>query len=259
MKKQVLLDIINKIAPFELAEEWDNCGMQVDLGKTEINKVYAALEISDDIIDKAAECGADMIITHHPVLLPRFEYSTVSAADPVGRWIIKLIEKKIEVCSIHTCYDAAPGGLNDQLPRLLGLTDVSVLPGNIARIGKLPKPVRLCELEKKVSEVLGHPAGAKSFGDQNRKVGTVAVCTGTGEDYWREVVAAGADVYLTGDLGHHEAGYLKDSGMCCISAGHAGTEWIFVPCFAYQLEMESVGRLEIVQCPDHQEPFERNI
>ena len=95
MKKQVLLDMLNKIAPFELAEDWDNCGMQIDLGKTDIDKVYIALEISDEVIEKAAECGADMIITHHPLLLPRFEYSTVSAADPVGRWMISLIEKGI--------------------------------------------------------------------------------------------------------------------------------------------------------------------
>ncbi|MBQ2311645.1 MAG: Nif3-like dinuclear metal center hexameric protein [Firmicutes bacterium] len=259
MKKQVLLDILNKIAPFDLAEDWDNCGMQVDLGKTEIDKVYVALEVSDEIIDRAAECGADMIITHHPLLLPRFELGTVSAADPVGRWMIKLIEKGIELCSIHTCYDAAPGGLNDQLPRLLGLKDVQVLPGNIARIGKLAAPVRFGDFEKTVSEVLCHPVGAKSFGAKEQLISKVAVCTGTGEDYWREVVAAGADVYLTSDLGHHEAGYIKDTGKCCISAGHAGTEWIFVPCFAYQLEMESVGRLEVIQCPDHQEPFERNI
>ena len=259
MKKQVLLDILNKLAPFELAEEWDNCGMQVDLGKTEINKVYVALEISDEIIDKAAECGADMIITHHPALLPYFELCNVSAAEPVGRWMIKLINKGIEVCSVHTCYDAASGGLNDQLPKLLGLKNVKLLPGNIARIGTLLEPVKLCEFEKIVSEVLGNPIGAKSFGDKDRKISRVAVCTGNGEDYWKQVAAAGADVYVTGDIGHHEAVYLKESGVCCISAGHAGTEWIFVPCFSYQLEMESVGRLEIVQCPDHQGPFERNI
>jgi putative NIF3 family GTP cyclohydrolase 1 type 2 len=90
-------------------------------------------------------------------------------------------------------------------------------------------------------------------------VSKVAVCTGTGEDYWREVVASGADVYVTGDLGHHEAGYLKQTGTCCVSAGHAGTEWIFVHCISYQLELASVGRLEIIQHPDHQETFERNI
>ena len=259
MKKQVLLDILNKIAPFELAEEWDNCGMQVDLGKTEINKVYVALEISDEVIEKAAECGADMIITHHPLLLPRFEYSTVSTSDPVGRWMISLIDKGIELCSLHTCYDAAAGGLNDQLPNLLGLKYVRVIGGNIARIGILPEPVKMVKFEKTVSEVLGHPVGAKSFGDKDKLISKVAVCTGTGEDYWREAVAAGADVYVTGDIGHHEAGYIKHTGMCLISAGHSGTEWIFVPCFSSQLEMESLGQLDIIQCPDHQEPFERNI
>ena len=259
MKKQVLLDIINKIAPFELAEDWDNCGMQVDLGKTEINKVYVALEISQDIIQKAAECGADMIITHHPILLPAFELTSVNSADPVGKWIVNLIEKGIEVCSIHTCYDAAFGGLNDRLPELLGLENVNVFAGNILRVGVFPEPLKLKDLEKKVSEILGHPVGAKSFGDKNRMIKKVAVCTGNGEDYWREAVASGADAYVTGDIGHHQAGYLKESGVCCISAGHAGTEWIFVPCFAYKLELESVGRLEVVQCPDHQESFERSI
>lgn len=259
MKKQVLLDIINKIAPFELAEDWDNCGMQVDLGKKDIKKVYVALEISVDVIEEAAGCGADMIITHHPLLLPRFEYCCVSSSDPVGRWMISLIEKGIELCSVHTCYDAAAGGLNDQLPKLLGLKKVEIIGGNIARMGTLPEPEKMGRFEKTVSEVLGHPVGAKSFGDKDRMIRKVAVCTGTGEDYWREVVAAGADVYVTGDLGHHEAGYLKQSGVCCISAGHAGTEWIFVPGFSHQLELGSVGRLEITQHPDHQEPFERNI
>ena len=65
MKKQVLLDILNKIAPFELAEDWDNCGMQVDLGKEEIKKVFVAMEISRSIIEEAKAAGADMIITYH--------------------------------------------------------------------------------------------------------------------------------------------------------------------------------------------------
>ena len=259
MKKQVLLDILNKIAPFELAEDWDNCGMQVDLGKTEIGKVYVAMELSRDVIDKAAECGADMIITHHPLLLPAWGYSCVSAADPVGGWIIELIQKGIEVCSIHTSYDAAPGGLNDILPGMLGLKNVQVLPGNIARTGTLPEPVKMEAFEKKVSQILGNPKGSKSLGDKDRIIRKVAVCTGEGDDYWRQAVAAGADVYITGDIGHHEAGYIKETGRCLISAGHAGTEWIFVPYFSHRLELESAGMLEVVQCPDHQEPFDRNI
>lgn len=259
MKKQVLFDIFESIAPLSLSEEWDNCGTQIDLGKTEINKVYVALEITEDVIRAAADCGADMIITHHPMLLPSFELSSVSESDVIGRQTIELIKNGIEVCSLHTCYDAAPGGMNDQLCSMLNLQDVRVLAGNILRIGRLPEPVPFSEFEKLTADVLDHPLGAKSIGNKDKIIRTVAVCTGSGGDLWKQAADAGADVYVTGEVKHHEAGYIKQTDMCCIAAGHSGTEWIFVPCFSCRLEMESVGRLEIIQCPDHQEPFDRLI
>ena len=258
MKKQVLLDILNKIAPLSLAMDWDNCGMQIELGKDDIDKVYVALEVTDEVIKHAAYLGCDIIITHHPLIFSDIALTSVDVRKPLDRNIAELIRRGIEVYASHTCFDAAPGGNNDYLCGMLGINNVEPICGGVARIGRLDDPVRLGDFEKTVFEKLGKPVGFLCGGDQNKMIRTVALCTGGAGEFWPDAAAAGADLYITGEIKHHEAAYMKQTDMAYIAAGHAGTEWIFVPDMAEQLRLQSLGRITVYEEKDHLIPFDRS-
>ena len=257
MKKTDLLKTLDKIAPISLAEEWDNCGMQLDLGKKEINKVCVALEVTRDVIEKADDVGADMIIAHHPILFSSIAITSLRACNVNEKNLIDLVKSDIEVYSAHTCFDAAARGNNDYIADLLGLERIRTFAGNIARIGKLKEAVPLGEYEKLVYEKLGKPIGITVHGDPKKLIKTVAVCTGYGGEMWEDALMEGADLFISGEFKHHEMCYMSQTDMAFITAGHAATEWIFVPNMATQLQQMTLDELDIVCFEHHQIPYER--
>ena len=257
MKKKDLYILLNKIAPLDLQEDWDNSGIQIDLGREEVHRVLIALEIDKDVIDAAKNAGADMVITHHPLIFPADSLHTICSYDINQRNIIELIQSGIEVYSAHTCYDAAPGCMNDYLCDLLDIRKPQTFDGNIARIGKLQETVALADLEKHIYEKLGRPAGFICGGDPRKLISNVAVCSGAGGDLWRSAYKSGAQLFISGEIKHHEMAYMKQAGMAFIAAGHAATEWIFVPRMAQQISRMCLNELEITEYKDHQIPFDR--
>ena len=255
MKKTDLLKTLDKIAPVSLAEDWDNCGMQVDLGKEEINRVLVAMEVTQSVIEKARECGADMIIAHHPLLFSYIAITSLRSGNVNENNIIDLVKSDIEVYSSHTCFDAAAEGNHDYICRLLGLERVRCFAGEIARIGRLKEPVRLEEYAALVSEKLQDPPAMIISGDPRKLIRNVAVCTGYGGEMWEQAYLEGADLFISGEFKHHEMCYMSQTDMAFIGAGHAGTEWIFVPNMAQQLKQMTLGELEIIQYKDHQIPY----
>ena len=258
MKKTELIKVLNEIAPLDLQVKWDNSGMQIDLGKEEINKVFVAMEISRSIIEEAKAAGADMIITHHPLLLKSFAPVQLSVFNVTHSNIMELIKSGIEVYSAHTCFDIADGGNNDYLCNMLGLKKVSVEAEGI-RLGQYARPRKLSAVEKEVHEILQRPADFVSGGDPDKLISSVAVCTGGAGDFWPIARLLGADLYITGVVEHHEAILIRQTDMAFIAAGHAGTEWIFVPNMTAQLQMLTAGELEVAWTEDHQVPFVRRV
>lgn len=121
-----IMDIMEGIAPAKLAEDWDRPGLAVGDPKREVRKVLVALDVIDPVIAEAKAIGADLIVTHHPMLLFR-KIESITADTPLGGRIFALIENGIAAFSAHTNLDVAQGGTNDVLAELAGLRDVSVL------------------------------------------------------------------------------------------------------------------------------------
>ena len=257
MKKTELLKILDKIAPVSLAEEWDNCGMQVDLGREDVQRVLVAMEVSSEIIAEAKEKGCDMIIAHHPLLFSYIAITHLRAGNVNEKNLIDLVKNDIEVYSAHTCFDAAAGGNNDYICRLLGIERVRCFAGEIARIGRLKEPVRLSQFGELVFERLGRPSGMLCGGDPKKLIRNVAVCTGYGGEFWEQALYEGADLFISGEFKHHEMGYMSQTDMAYIAPGHAGTEWIFVPNIASQLKQLGLDELEVIATENHQIPYQR--
>ena len=115
----------------------------------------------------------------------------------------------------------------------------------------------LSDMEKLVFEKLGCPEGMICGGDPRKLIKTVALCSGGGGEFWSSALRLGADLFISGEIKHHEMASIKQTDMAFISAGHAATEWIFVPGMAVQLRRMSLDEIEVIEYNDHQIPYDR--
>ena len=237
MKYRDFISLMEEIAPTEAYRDVDNSGPQIFSGAEDIHRVLVCLEINKDVLKEAEEKGADMILTHHPLIFEPESY--INYNDYPGRYIHEAIREGISVYSAHLSFDFAAKGNNAYLAKLLGLTDVE--PGSMSEEwrGYLPEAMSFEEACRHVEKCLLLPEyyircvdGGK---DMLKKVG---LCTGAGGSYIPSAAAAGCDLFITGDLKLHEAQYAKAAGISVIDAGHYGTEKIFTENMALQLKQK---------------------
>ena len=122
MKKRDFAEIIEKLCPSETAESWDNCGFQINGTGSEISTVLVALEVTEAVIDEAERKGAQLILTHHPMLFHGIK--RIDSEEIVGKYIFRLVQRDISVYSCHTSFDKLQGGNNDYLGLLFGFENV---------------------------------------------------------------------------------------------------------------------------------------
>ena len=261
MRMSDWLKMMDEIAPLSIQEPWDNSGLQIDYGNEEVERILVALEVTGDVIEEAIAKKVNMIVVHHPLIFNPIR--SINHRTVEGDYLIRLIRAGIAVYASHTCFDSARNGNNDYLMELLGIQRFSRLnmPGKgfeesaLARVGILPEPVLFSEFLKRLSTALGHPGGIKVSGDDSRLIQKVAVCTGAGGEYYEGAVAAKADVFISGDIKHHEAQAAKELGLCVIDAGHYGTEQIFVENMAGQIRQKSMDALTLMCTEVKQNPY----
>lgn len=224
---------IEKLAPPSLAESWDNVGLMVGDFDQEVKTVFICLDVTSENVQHAANCGADLIVSHHPLIFT--PQKRIVEDDVTGSIIRALIRNDISVYSAHTNLDNADGGMNDVLADKLGLEgvrrftddecrDSSGAPlDGIGRIGRLDAPIELCDFTDLVKSILNCRT-IRSVGAPTEMVSTVAVCSGAGGDGIYTAYRAGADVFVTSDIRHHEAQLAFELGINLIDAGHFETE-----------------------------------
>lgn len=227
IKCSEILEELNRIAPLELQESWDNCGLLVGDKEKFITKILFSLEVNSEVIREAASLGCDMIISHHPIMLKPI--NKITPDDVYGNMVINLIKNDINLCSMHTNLDKADGGINDKLAELFVLNDVGVLDEKtgLGRIGVLDETVTLYEFVENVSDVL-QMKPIKFVGDENKEIRTVAVLSGAGADFAEVALNEGADVLVTSEVKQHIAQFCYEKGIAIIDAGHFETEDIIM-------------------------------
>lgn len=208
-----LNEVIDKLAPYTLAESWDNCGLLVDCGG-ETGKILFALDAANEVIEEADALGCGILVTHHPAIFAGVK--VLPQGDPV----LEAARHNISLIAAHTCYDAAAGGVNDVLCDLLGVAErASIAP--IGRSGRLASPDAR-SLAALVREKLG--CGPVRFVDGGHPIEKVAVVGGAGGDFVAQARWLGLDALITGELKYHEALYAKQLGLTVVAAGHYETE-----------------------------------
>ena len=228
MKLQEIIDKIESFAPLAMACEGDNPGLMFGKRDKEINRVLVALDVDMGVIREAAKKGADLIVTHHPLMFDPIRQ--INEETPAGKCLLELAENGIALYSAHTNLDSAKGGLNDIFADKLGIsgtkpieityTDENGTDYGIGRTGAIEKETTLADFAAFVCKCFDLPS-TNFVGDGNAKVKTVAVCSGSGGSLLSMV---SADVYVTGDIKYSGARNAADAGQNLVIAGHYETE-----------------------------------
>jgi dinuclear metal center YbgI/SA1388 family protein len=219
------------------AESWDAVGLVLGDPVQPVQRILFAVDPASAVVDEAIDCGADMIVCHHPLYLRGT--TSVAATTFKGRVVHRLIKNDIALFTAHTNADVADPGVSDALAWAVGLVGplrpLQSLPNDtrrgLGRIGELPEKISLRDFAERVAAGLpGTAGGLRVAGDPERLVRTVAVSGGAGDSLLGRAHAAGVDVFLTADLRHHPASEFIESavhsgGPALVDASHWATEW----------------------------------
>ena len=254
MKCKEIIEIVHQAFPLKYAESWDNTGFQVGNREKEITHIYVAMDVTDEHIAEAISLGADMIITHHPMIFSPL--ASVTADTLNGKRVLTMIENGICYMATHTNYDSCR--MADLAAERLGLTECEVLEEiadgiGIGKVGKLPKEMTVKECACYVKDAFGIPS-VRFFGDGEKKVTLAAICPGSGKSLVKDCHAKGAEVYITGDIDHHTGIDQVDEALPIIDAGHYGVEHIYIEDM-YQFLCEKCPQVKVSKA-DIKHPFE---
>lgn len=233
MECALICESLEELSPKRFALSFDNVGLLVGRYDKDVKTIYIALDATDEVIDAAIECEADMLITHHPMIFSAIK--SVRADDFIGRRILKLAKYDISYYAMHTNFDVM--GMADAAADEIDLIERDVLQvtyedeigaEGIGRIGRLREEMSLIKLCDFVKERFMLDT-VKVFGDPDRLCNICAISPGSGKSMIKYAIEKGADVIITGDIDHHEGIDSVAQGLCVIDAGHFGIEKIFVP------------------------------
>ncbi|MCI9309882.1 MAG: Nif3-like dinuclear metal center hexameric protein [Lawsonibacter sp.] len=222
---------IDAFAPFETQWDFDNSGFQVGRRDQEVTKILVSLDITREVVEEAAQLGAQLIVAHHPIIF--HPVKSVIDRTPTGEILLALIENKIAAICAHTNLDAARGGVNDCLAKALELTEIGQLcqagvdaqgrPYGIGRVGTVHRPgLSAREYAAFVKERLN--AANVRFVGGGKPVQRVAVGGGACGSMLEDVVAQGCDTFVTADLKYNQFLDAKALGLNLLDAGHFPTE-----------------------------------
>jgi dinuclear metal center YbgI/SA1388 family protein len=223
-----ILKCIESFAPTYMKEPWDNVGLNCGRMDKEVRKILVALDASTEACHEAKEVGADLLLTHHALI---WKSGFVTDQSQWGRDVLFLIENGIACVNAHTNLDEAPGGVNDELARLLGLRNVEVInprgvdeqgrPWGLLHKGDVQEQT-LEEFMALIKQQLGTPVLRYVSG--GKPVRKVAVGGGACGTEFMDAVNAGCDTFVTSDVKYNHFWDSRDNGMSIIDAGHFYTE-----------------------------------
>lgn len=220
MKVRDIVSAIESFAPFALQEPEDNTGLQVGSPDQEVHGVMIGFDCTAELVKEAAAAGCDMILTHHPLLYHPLR--SVDPADPAAGAVIEAVKRGTAVYSAHTSADKAEGGVSYAMAAKLGLKDVRALvPGGFGVVGELPGPLDAGQALALVKKSFGIPV-LRASKPISGKVTTVAMCGGSGTSLIGDARAAGAQLYICGDISYHY--FFMPEGFMVADVGHFESE-----------------------------------
>ena len=258
MKCKDLMNILDELAPKRMACEWDNPGLLAGRQDKEVKKILLTVDVDDKTVETAVKEHVDMIVSHHPLIFRAMKH--VTDEDFIGRRVVTMIQSDISYFAMHTNYDSVPGGMADVVAERLGIVFGAPLEEmgeengtayGIGKVGVLEAPMNGRALAKKVKEEFGLPYvtvyGSELWETEPVKV--AATCPGAGGSTIRAAIEKGAQVLVTGDIGHHDGIDAEAQGLMIIDAGHYGLEYVFMDQLEAYLKERLGGEMEVLRMP----------
>lgn len=246
---------LEDLYPAATAQSWDQVGLVSGRADQQVRHVLLAVDPTRAVIAEAGTIGADLVITHHPLLLRGIH--SIAPTTAKGAILTDLVRQDIALYCAHTNADVAPAGVGHALANAAGLQHTEPLQiaedQELGRVGDLPDEVSLETLAARLAAALPPaPVGIRVAGPREGRVRRVAVLGGAGDHAFDDARSSGADVYITADLRHHPAleareeatlrspegeGEVSNSGTpYLIDAGHYASEWLWLPVLASGLQ-----------------------
>lgn len=229
---KTIYDWLDQVAPFEAQEEFDNAGFQLGRMDSPVSKVLLTLDVTEEVIQEAADLEAELIISHHPLIFSPIK--NLDLKEHVPRLISKLLAHNISLISSHTNIDQSPQySASAELARKLGLQNVRK-EGLYLFLGDLGHEIGALDLAHRIEDALGMKP--RLYGRPDLPIHTLAIAGGAYSDGFSEAMAAGAQGLLTGEVKHHHALEATSQGMVVFDGGHYATETPMLAPLAFGLQ-----------------------
>lgn len=220
-KIQNIVEFCQEFAPFDTAASFDNVGLLVGSKDAEVTKVLLALDITKEVVAEAAGLGAELIISHHPVI-----FNPLKSMDSQSVPYL-LAKNSLSALCLHTNLDIAwDTGVNLCLANTLELENITFYEGEFVVSGTLKEETSAECFAKFAKEKLG--AKTVTCTVKDKLVKNIFMCSGAGGSEFMKAVELGADAFITGEAHHHN--YLESihENVPLIVAGHFETEDIVI-------------------------------
>ena len=224
MKVKDIIEVIEEFAPLSLQEGWDNSGLCIGSPEDPVTSVLFGLDCTPELVDEAASCGADMIVTHHPLIFSGLK--KISPDNKVGEAVIKAIKAGISIYAAHTSADKVIAGVSGAMAARLGLENVRILDEDgdgtgLGVVGDLPRPLTSDEAVALVKERFGLEM-MKTSRPLEGMISRVAMCGGSGGSLIGAAMRSGAQLYISGDISYHN--FFTADGFMIMDIGHYESE-----------------------------------
>lgn len=227
-----VIDVIRSFAPENVQESWDNSGLSVGDADAEVTGVLVGFDCTPELVDEAVECGANLIVTHHPLIFSALR--RVTPDDAVGLAVMKAIRGGVAIYSAHTSADKVVGGVSWAMARRIGLENVTILDvdGSVCGpdgqecglgiVGDFPEPVLAEKAVEIVKSAFRIPYVKTSRLWPGLMISRVAACGGSGSSLIAKAREAGAQLYVCGDISYHH--FFTPEGFILMDVGHYESE-----------------------------------
>ena len=223
-KVKDVTSVIEEFAPLAIQEKWDNSGLCIGSPEASVSSILFGLDCTPELVDEAIECGADMIITHHPLIFSGLK--KISPDDMVGEAVFKAIKAGISIYAAHTNADKVLAGVSGAMAAKLGLQNVEILSDEgegtgLGVVGDLPEAMTAEQVMELVKERFALKV-VKASKPVEGEITRVAMCGGSGGSLIGAAKAAGAQLYISGDISYHN--FFTPEDFMLMDIGHYESE-----------------------------------
>lgn len=239
---QDILDIIEKVAPTGLAEDWDNVGLMIGNPNKPVQKILVGLDPTLKLLDEARSSGANLLITHHPFIFHPLKSIDLGRAD--GIFVERAVQSGVNVIGCHTNLDSTFKGVSHSLGMKLGLEDIVPLVAHstesqcgMGSIGRYSQSISADTFLARLRQAC-EPPWLLATANKPETIDCVAVCGGSCSELASVAYEKGAQVFVTSEVKHSIARWAEQEGLWLVDAGHFATENQALELFAENLKEE---------------------